>query len=198
MPEPLYEANFNAWPLGAEILETLGTGSEVDASFFEDSWTYGLSAALERRRRRAEPAHDCNFAELDAANSWEWMETDTVMLSCWRPSVGSTPADAYASIWPRQTASDLPASYWHSAEEDSEEEEGETSPMTLERARTMLLREADSNGIQMKAAYRKLAARWHPDLVARGSEAERERAHECMVAINAAYSMVHSSSGAEV
>ena len=77
--------------------------------------------------------------------------------------------------------------------DDAADEMEMIHPMTLERACEVLCLSAGSCEAQIKAAYRKLVSRWHPDLYESGNELERARATERMAAINDAYRILRGA-----
>ena len=65
-----------------------------------------------------------------------------------------------------------------------------TGALTLERARRILGVAADSTRDQIKAAYRQLASRYHPDRHTAESDEQRRLATERMASINEAYRLL--------
>ena len=65
--------------------------------------------------------------------------------------------------------------------------------MTVRRARRILGVNMFSNERQIKAAYRRLVSRWHPDRSVWATAAAREQATEQMMLINEAYRMLRKS-----
>ncbi len=194
-----YQAHENAnegWLLGAQILETLGGECEVDASFFEDSWTYGLPAVLQQRRVKASPAHESGFAELDTVNAWVWMETLSGREAPLQVPVGDGIAKGYAS-WHEQMPSQADVQGCVVEQRDAARVTNEFSDqataaggLTLEDACQLLRMSAGAGEGQVKATYRKLVTQWHPDLFSSGNEAERAKANERMAVVNQTYQVL--------
>ncbi len=66
------------------------------------------------------------------------------------------------------------------------------TPEAIENARAVMELGSKTTAEDIKAAYRALAKRYHPDIC---TEADARVCHEKMVAINAAYSLLLASQG---
>jgi DnaJ-class molecular chaperone len=69
-------------------------------------------------------------------------------------------------------------------------EEVMAGPLTVESARELLGIAVTSTREQIRAAYRKMASRYHPDRLARSAPHEQKLASERMASINEAYQLL--------
>lgn len=194
-----------AWPLAGEILEMLDDECEVDASFFEDCWIYGLSPALQNHQRRreqseVEPTQDCSFAELDRLSERSWMQDRVGSEKPFQAASFVSPATSYRAEWLQVFSEETnlgftePANARGSTVSDyAADEMRMMRPMTRESACKLLHLSAESTDAQIKAAYRRLVHQCHPDHFEGGNAVEQARANECMAAINEAYRMLRSA-----
>lgn len=206
-------------PFVAQVEQVLGEDAEPDAVFFVESWTVGVDRAtqnfLERRRERernrnreqAVPA----FRAVDSFLPFFFTEEDACLPERDRgrtrdAGVAASPAavltEGYVAGWAtpyREEAAAVAQEPIPQAGPDigntCEEKFGERfGAMTLEGACRLLGVAATSTREQIKAAYRRMASRYHPDRLAdrleRSSEQERDVATERMVSINEAYRLL--------
>jgi DnaJ-domain-containing protein 1 len=155
----------------AQIEPLLGEGAEPDATFFIESWTVGVAAAAENFERRQQDRQP----EPEAA-AWP-------SFSAFLPFFMNEPA-AFATPEESPSCGDG----W-----DELEMEPEGNPLTLEAACRLLGVAVDSTREQLKAAYRRMASRYHPDHRVRSGFQEQKLASDRMAAINAAYRMLCES-----
>ena len=161
--------------LTGQLKPFLGEDCPPDPAFFVESWTLGAAVAAENfRRRHAEPEqHQMPaFSRLNYVppfvGSAEWLSAATVPLPRHSGSTASIDGllgeDEYLDLL--------------------------TGALTVERARRILGVAANSTRGQVKAAYRQLAGRYHPDHHAAQSDDERRLATDCMAAVNEAYRLL--------
>ncbi|MGA8938151.1 MAG: J domain-containing protein [Acidobacteriaceae bacterium] len=193
------------WPLAGEILEMLGDECEVDASFFEDRWTHGLSPAVQKHRRQreqsdAEPTGDYSLAELDQLSMWSWMQARTFAEKPLPTACSVAPATSYRAEWLQGFSEKTNVGFTEPAKmevstvsDNAVDEMGVVHPMTQESACKLLQLSAGSVDVQIKAAYRKLVNQCHPDRFECGNAFEQALANERMAAINEAYRMLRSA-----
>ncbi len=208
--------------LYSQMRQLLGPDGELDSSFLEHSWRYGLPAALEdredrmRRRSRAPepgvPAYsfansDCfripvrvRIAEQFAAHFAARPDDRSIDRPSHAPS--SAPGAAYSAGWLYEPGE-------ASGEETEDEDEDSASgpamdeddvtgralphPMTQQHACRLLQVNLGSTGAQIKAAYRCMVSQWHPDRLVHASEEARRRANDRLAAINEAYSLLRGA-----
>lgn len=162
-----------AWNFVLQMEQVLGEGSEPDPLFFVESWTIGLSAAAEsfqqRSRRQQEDPRRCReFQDLDSFRPYPFADQSEPDAAAFFSSraVYSSIADSSFAGWPP------------------------TQPLTVEDACRILGVELTSVKWQVRAAYRHMANRYHPDHIDPQSKAERQLATERMAAINEAYRLL--------
>ncbi len=161
--------------LRAQLEPFLGQDCPPDPAFFVESWTLGAAAAAENLlHRHTEPEQHPMpaFSGLNDVQpfvaSAEWLSAATVPL-------------------PRHSA---PNASLDELLEDDEYVGLLTGALTLERARRILGVAADSTRDQIKAAYRQLASRYHPDRHTAQGDRERRLITERMAAVNDAYRLI--------
>lgn len=165
-----------------------------DPLFFEESWTLGAPVAAERwQLRRKEQADQerrgRSFRELDARGTLffvqerEWLakrfsNEHAVAVASWPPRPSEEPSGQAEDQAPQagEAFSEKRGRRW------------ETAPsMTPQRACRLLGVTSASTREQVKAAYRRLAAQWHPDRFASATKEALGLANDQMAAINEAY-----------
>jgi len=185
-------------PFVARIEEVLGAAQEPDPLFFIESWTAGVSAAAEnfaqrrqvRERAPAYPAFDSFVPSYTGVYEKERSgEAEVAAVPA------AAPMGRYGFSWVTVgSATDTRSGQNPEAELGSdlgEEFERETGGgLTLPGACRLLGVAASSTREQIKAAYRRMASRYHPDRAGRRSEEERQSATERMVSINEAYRLL--------
>lgn len=159
----------------------LGADCSPDPVFFVESWTLGASTAVENLRRRQplhQPTHaPAGFSALNAIPRF-WASAD----------------------WLRCATVPVPQSFPQAVRPDDDvvfddrffgEKDGlPTRPLTVDRARRLLGVAANSTRDQMKAAYRQLASRFHPDRYMGQDDKQRRLANQRMAAVNEAYRLL--------
>lgn len=171
-----------------QIEQILGEDSVPDAAFFVDSWTVGVEVASENFRRRQEEF-----------NSREREDDRTVFSLPPFFVASSEPYDE--ATWPVCEVSrneDSPTNSLAAGDEEVDQpqfvDEVEICrPLTLESARRSLGVKATSTREQIRAAYRKLAIRYHPDRLVRGQACEQKLASDRMAYLNEAYRFLCTS-----
>ncbi|MGA7157634.1 MAG: J domain-containing protein [Acidobacteriaceae bacterium] len=189
-------------PLAEELRAMLGDQSEFDACLLEDIWTYGLASTVQQRRVQrgktdTRPAQDCSFADVDGMSAWAWMRDslgvdDTLQTVPW-----TAPMGVYWSMGAPGFSSAMNAYL-----SEQENLDGATCfdadlgdlvnncPMTEASACKLLRVNEGSSEAVIKAAYRGLVNRWHPDRFVGGSELEQTNATKRMTSINEAYRVI--------
>lgn len=180
-----------AWKFVSQMEQVLGEGSEPDPLFFVESWTLGIPAATENFQRRQEQKSRERHAayETDSLSPLSFVQQNTEFSSS---DCIAAIEDRYVSGWQRH-ATERPAAQdrvSQAAECDNWQEA--LRPMTLQGACRLLRVAATSTREQIRAAYRQMASRYHPDRLGRRTEKERQVATERMTAINEAYRLLCS------
>jgi hypothetical protein len=174
-------------PFLTQIEQTLGERTLPDSEFFIDSWTVGLAAASENFLRRQEQPkiseHEIPaWRNFSSFTPWFVAGAEASAASTWPPCEVSADARAMADRrWVRDVK-----------EEDCREvDEVEIEcPLTRESACQVLGVAATSTREQIRAAYRKMASRYHPDRLAQGALREQKLAGDRMASINEAYRLL--------
>jgi DnaJ-domain-containing protein 1 len=186
-----------AWPLAEEIQQLMGADAQPDPLFFEESWTYGATAAAKNlRRRRRQQAEGVVFGEFDNLGAQAYVQ----QVAWWTDDFAATNNDAVAgevnAKWPIWRGKEQAAR----GEDDSQDWEPFVAAedcqwtaselMSVPLACRLLGVAADSSWLQIKTAYRRKAGQWHPDRMQHSSEETRRRANDQMIAINQAYGLL--------
>jgi DnaJ-domain-containing protein 1 len=210
VPAPGRNGPERSAPLLAQMERILGADSEPDPAFFVESWTVGVAAAaanLQQRRQdrksreQREPAWhalDAYLPFLSPAENESLAENEEqTELRTWSTAVSSggplPSGEGIAAAAQDASAQTGPGTEKLSGETfGRENESGQETipPRTLERACRLLGVAATSSQEEIKAAYRHLAVRYHPDRQERKNEQERRAATERMAAINEAYRLL--------
>jgi len=190
------------WTFFAQIEDALGKDAEPDPAFFIESWTAGLAAAAEsflkrqqRKNREPDPQPPLKldsfmpFLTVENVGCGEEPEPAAVPafrlttghIVRWPPLREEVEAAAEYVPGPRPEAASSDESSWSPEAGD---------PLTLERACRLLGVTATATREQIKAAYRHMAGRCHPDRLGRKSEQERQTATKRMASINEAYRLL--------
>ena len=192
------------WPLVSQIRQLLGEDCELDSTFFEESWTSGLPAAVESRQERrgqsaAQSFQSCTFAELGGLGTFIFSQADAWPQDCSLFAPSATPTAFYTAGWLQEPLEESHARTSDQASPGDSAASGEYAiheamlcPIKYQRAYELLNVNQYSTESQIKAAYRRMVSQWHPDRLERGSEEERELATKQMAAINEAYCLLRS------
>lgn len=170
-------------PVLAEIEQILGENSAPDADFLTDSWTVGVAAAAENFQRR-QAASKRREPEMPIWNTFSFTplfftQVEPPVTAAWPPreinSGNNSPVDRPQIVDPivnyRQRTVEIDT----------------VRPLTHESACQALGVETTSTRQQIRAAYRKMASRHHPDRLAQGGAPEQKRASDRMAYLNDAY-----------
>lgn len=174
-------------PFQTQIEGLLGEEAEPDAAFFVDSWTVGVAAAQENflRRHEATKRRDHDLPRWDS------------FFSCTPFFVARVEASA-ETAWPlnesRAAEGWTADPRWPGSEPvDDSRAPNETEmvcPLTLESACKVLGVAVTSTREQIRARYRQMASRYHPDRLVRGGDREQKLASDRMASINEAYRLL--------
>lgn len=180
-------------PFFAQIEQVLGEETQPDAAFFMDTWTVGVSAASENFRRRQEGQK----SREQGSPAWD-------TFSFFMPLFVATAEPPVQASWPLREAfaaersiadprrlRDEQMEDWQAPDEVEM-----VTPLTLESACHVLGVATTSTREQVKAAYRKMASRYHPDRQAQGGTREQKLASDRMASINEAYRLLCAGSSA--
>jgi DnaJ-domain-containing protein 1 len=168
-------------PFLTQIEQVLGVEAEPDSEFFVDSWTVGVAAASENFLRRRE------------------LKSREHQIPAWNTFSSFTPwfvpnVDASAeAAWPLREQRSMADLQWlgnGKVDDRQAVDEVIAVPLSLESARRLLGVVATSSQEQIRAAYRKMASRYHPDRMARSAPREQKLAGDRMASINEAYHLL--------
>ncbi|MGA2674467.1 MAG: J domain-containing protein [Terracidiphilus sp.] len=189
------------WQFVTDMEQVLGGGSEPDPLFFVQSWTLGVPAAVESfhqrkqsqkgRERRGNSFQD--FASLATLTFAQQSELTAEYHSSSRFGI----AESYGADWQTQPAEE-PAAWsedraprdWKRFAAECDSSLDTLHPMTQRGACRLLGVTETSTREQIKAAYRRMASRCHPDRLEGKTAEERQLATEEMAAINEAYRLL--------
>jgi DnaJ domain len=202
VPEPDLNHPRPAWQFVEEFQRLLGEECEPDPLFFVESWTMGISAAVEtfQHRRQGEADRD---RENHAFQQFENLETQ-VFIPENRQDAGQFHSARNVGMPPRPHDRTRTLTQFAAPQEsetfvdDYESSQDRFLPMTQLRAYRLLGVTAASTQRQIKFAYRQLVSQWHPDRLECMSEDVRHLATQRMAAINEAYHLLHSDLGKSV
>lgn len=180
--DQLAETVSNGSLLG-QVEEILGEDTVPDAAFFVDSWTMGVAVASENFRRRQEElkirehemdARTFSFPPFFVAGEEAFGEVQWPLseLSAGKDSISDHLADE------------------HDDQPEVIDEIEMVRPLTFESACRVLGVEAMSTREQIRATYRKLAIRYHPDRLVRGEASAQKLASDRMAYLNEAYRLL--------
>jgi DnaJ-domain-containing protein 1 len=200
-------------PFVAQVEEVLGEAQEPDPLFFVESWTLGVAPATESLLRRRQMIREQAAPGNHSLDSFlPFLRAEEAIYGVERPdsaeiSVGSvvpltggygfngltvsSEIDAESEQNPEpQWGADFGKEYESESGGAAAAEPLARGPVTLEGACRVLGVAASSTREQIKAAYRRMASRHHPDRLGRRTEEERLTATERMVSINEAYRLL--------
>ncbi|HEX4068114.1 MAG TPA: J domain-containing protein [Acidobacteriaceae bacterium] len=174
-------------PFLAQIEQVLGHEMEPDAAFFVDSWTMGVAAASENFLRR----QDSSRSRASERSAWDTFSFSTPYFV---PNVEAPVETAWPLREARAEQSLTMDLSWQGDEEDDDgyaaDEAEIVCPNTFESACRVLGVTATSTRGQIRAAYRRMASRYHPDRLVRGGPREQQLASDRMASINEAYRLL--------
>jgi DnaJ like chaperone protein len=177
------------WQFVNEFQTRMGEDSEPDPQFFVESWTLGVSAAMENLQKRRQ----VQAARARHSHSMRQVQDLGTLASILERELG---AEFHSSVSMGQNEEYQVASQpllsaeepeWDPLVEECESAQEASQPMTRERACRLLEVAANSTRPQIKAAYRRKVSQWHPDRLAHRGEDLRLLANRQMAAINEAY-----------
>lgn len=188
-----------------ELRSLMGEDFSPDAQFFQEAWTYNLAVAVESWQRRQEKLPEDDFqSRAETEEDLDVFETEAIVYQ------GRSPEEYYAHL-PKPAKEDTDEELDPMSEEDDVVITSEPNPavppksvqkirrkktvpiryMTPDLARTLLGVEETSSLAEIKVAYHRMAAIWHPDLLQSGTE-EYWIATEQMATINDAYRVLRA------
>jgi hypothetical protein len=176
---PAGAATDTATPLATQIEPLLGQNAEPDPTFFVESWTIGITGASENYLRRHQHETDHPAPAPMSFPSYSFVTFLNVDPHTPIPTQSFPKAS---------TSADHPfASRPHSEEENEALVPG---PFTFQSARRLLGVTATSTRDEIRAAYRKMASRYHPDRLAAAGVGDSQFASDRMASINEAYRLL--------
>lgn len=190
------------WQFVDEFQRLVGEDSEPDIRFFVESWTSGTATAVEsyEQRRKKPPQREYPndaFCEDDVIDTVSFVHEKAPLAEF--AAAASEQANAgcsgggsarESSIEPAAQTQEEAWQEWEMFAEERDDSSGAVRRMTQERACLLLGLTATSTRRQIKAAYRRMVSRWHPDRLDLGTEEVRQLANERMAAINEAYHLL--------
>lgn len=171
------------------IEQLLGPDAVPDAAFFVDTWTVGLGVASRNFQRRAQAAAPAAPPEFSSRSSLPSFSVVTV-FSLMEPEPLPDPSPASQDSGPFAISEDHAAAFPPMPAGD---DPTLTRPLNCESACRLLGVARTSTRDEIRAAYRHLASRVHPDRLARAGAHERHAATERMAALNEAYHLLCAS-----
>lgn len=187
-----------------QVQRILGADAEPDALFFVESWSLGQPAAVENFQRRTREQSDRNrngnaLNDVGNSRSLPFMQDQEPHAEILSPSrAAATAGSHYAGSpphspeWSAPSAQESAPRGCRTFAEESDSSQETTLPMNQRRACQLLGVTASSTRGEIKAAYRRMVNKWHPDRVDGRTAEVRQIATEQMVAINAAYRLLRS------
>lgn len=169
-------------PFLTQVEQVLGEEAVPDSEFFIDSWTVGTAAASEnllRRQARSREHQIPSWTTFSSFTPWFVPRAEAAFEAAW-PNRDKEISRAYARCNGDEQRDDRQA----------EEEVEIAGPLTLESACRALGVAPESTREQIRAAYRQMAGRYHPDRLARSGAREQKQASDRMALINVAYRML--------
>ena len=209
LAQPRASAHTSSWPgaasaselptFAAHMADVLGEDAAPDPLFLVETWTFGVDTATHNFQARHNTARNHNveapgsrpgtfrpfdffvpltFVEALPSDQAGFRSMPTAFPSAWKDAYGVTASNS--SPQPAAAYGDLPP---FSAPTPGE-------PLTAELACRTLGVAPSSTRKQIKAAYRHLVLRYHPDRFELSSEHDQRIATDRMTAINAAYHLL--------
>lgn len=179
-------------PFLTDIEQVLGEETEPDAEFFVDSWTMGVAEAsenfLRRKKQQKSRVHDLP----------QWAAVSTFSFPPFFDSAAVASPETTQPLRKPSTAQHSMADSivdWQSPGNDEwdnwrEDEAESANPLTVESACRILGVTTASSREQIRAAYRKMATRYHPDRLAQAATRDQKLASDHMASINEAYRLL--------
>jgi DnaJ-domain-containing protein 1 len=178
-----------------EFQQLLGSDSEPDALFFVESWTLGMPQAVENARQRkmgrADREEQRRMLHKSADLGSRFYVEEVLRAQQFHSSLTSNSSSLpHAWITGKPYGADLDESAdWPVGWDDNWDT---TLPMTDDLACRILGVSAKSTPGEIKAGYRRMVNRWHPDKFGCRTEEERQAATRKMTAINEAHRVLCS------
>ena len=164
----------NTGPLLTQVQPLLGEDAEPDPTFFVESWTLGVTAASQNYLHRHQQTKSHESPAPTGLPSFAFV----TFLNIAPPAPAGSPS-------PAQPARDFSA-----AGICGDEEAFTPGPLTLQAACRLLGVTATSTREQIRAAYRKMASRYHPDRLQGARSIDPQLASHRMASINEAYQLL--------
>ena len=193
------ERKRRGWQFVDVFQRLVGEDAEPDVRFFVESWTSGTDAAVGSYKQRQQTRMKDVFRRSDGVESLAYFPdmpyraeiSDAAIAAMY---AGISEKDRLAQESEEQAARTLDEAWqdWERAAGVSGGGYGTVRLMTQQFACRLLGVSEVSSRRQLKAAYRKLVSRWHPDLLELEGEKMRKLANERMAAINEAYHLLIS------
>ncbi len=196
------ETKRRGWQFVDEFQRMVGEDSEPDVRFFVDSWRSGTAAALENFEQRRQREAEREWTEDAFCESDSFDTVSLVQERAYRAEIsdaataalnaGGSKTDRLPQSWyePAAQTHEDASQEWERLTEECGDESGTMHPMTQQFACRLLGVTEVSSRRQIKAAYRRMVSRWHPDRLELGTEKMRRLANERMAAINEAYHLL--------
>jgi DnaJ-domain-containing protein 1 len=184
--------------LFAQIEDLLGTQTEPDPQFFVETWTNGVEAASQSFQTRHQVAsHHDNPSTFRAFD----FSMPLIIVQDGSPDAAAFPSKpaGFSAAWKNAYGvSQAPhvAPKNPPAHDELPFQPVPGLPTTIDDAYRMLGVTAASTRKQIKAAYRQLAWRYHPDRLEHSTEPDLRRATNHMMALNAAYHLLSGTTTA--
>ena len=157
----------------------LGKDAEADPTFFVESWTVGVTAASRNylHRHHHQKSHESPApAGFPSFSFVAFLNLD--------PLAPVAPASSPSATAPARK------SFVTGARDGEEMDEFMPGPLTFQAACRLLGVAATSTREQIRAAYRRMASRYHPDRLEGAGSVHPQLASDRMAAINAAYRLL--------
>jgi DnaJ-domain-containing protein 1 len=190
-----------SWQFINDFQQMAGDNSEPDPLFFVETWTLGMSAAMEnfqqRQQRLADGEQQNNVfrppSSLGPLPSMRKCDFVSYLADA------TTNEECQNAGWPLQPSEKLASQARVQNPQPNEAFDGQFDnsqeiplPMTRQSACQLLGVTSNSTRAQIKAAYRHMVGQWHPDRLQHKAAEVRQFATEQMAAINVAYHLLCS------